>query len=261
MRFCPFTRPSKCRLILIVLTVVSTIGEVNAQTQEIEVGLEPAPPLITEDGKGQFVDALRSIEKQLDVHFNINIVTFRRAKHDLKTGQMQLIGLTNYRSEGAEFYNFANELDWSINAAFDIYTLDDRHLELAQLIHAGVIGTPSGNEESMAEMLNIPKSRFHTTHLKNLILMLKAKRIDALIFERASTMTIIKALGISGVRYQKVHDDPGGLALRRDANLDKLKPRLEKALIAVSKQRAFNQFYNFYNLPDTGIITPDSTTH
>jgi polar amino acid transport system substrate-binding protein len=261
MRFCPFTCKFKRQLIPIVLAVGCTMSEVNAQTQEIEVGLEPAPPLITEDGKGQFVDALRSIEKQLDVHFHINIVTFSRAKHDLKTGQMQMIGMTNYRSEGEEFYNFANELDWFINAAFDIYTLDDRHLELAQLIDTGVIGTPSGNVESMAEMLHIPQSRFYTSHLKNLILMLKAKRIDALIFERASTMTTIKALGISGVRYQKVHDDPGSLALRRDANLDKLKPRLENALISVSKQRTFKHFYDFYNLPDTGIITPDPTTH
>jgi polar amino acid transport system substrate-binding protein len=249
-----FTRQIKLRFIRIVLILGCSMGQVHAETQQIEVGLEPAPPLITEEGKGLFVDVLHSIEKQLGVHFHINMVTFSRAKHDLVAGRLQMIGFTTFRSEGAEFYSKANELDWSINAALDIYTMDDRHLDLAQLQRTGVIGTPIGDEEAMSSMLNIPKSRLYSTHLKNLVLMLKSGRIDALIFERASTMTTINELGISGIRYQKIHDGPGGLALHKEPSLDKLKPRLEKALMVASKQR---ELKHFYNLPDKGVVALD----
>ncbi len=257
MGCCSCTKQFNWRFMLAALTLACAMGSAHAETLEINVGLEPAPPLITEDGKGLFIDLLHSIEKQLDVHFHINIVTFSRAKHDLAAGQLQMIGFTTYRSEGAEFYSTANELDWSINAAMDIYTLDNRHLDLAQLLKTGVIGTPIGDEEAMSTLLNIPKSRFYVTHLKNLVQMLKAGRIDALIFERASTMTTINELGVPGIRYQKVHDGPGGLALHREPGLDQLKPRLEKALMAAPKHKELKRFFDFYNLPDTGVVALD----
>lgn len=241
----------------LVLALFLTCPAGMAQTQmlQIQTGLEIAPPLITDYGGGLLVDVLRSLEAPLGVRFNIRIMPFSRAKHELQTGGLQFIGVTSFRAEGEDFYNKANELDWSINAAVDMYTLAERNLDIAQLRHAGVIGTPYGNEDAMARMVNIHKSRFYAGHLKNLIEMLKARRIDGLVFERASTMSTINKLEIEGIRYQKLVDVPGSMALQKNAALDKLKPQLEAALKAASQQGQLKAFTEFHAMPDTGIVT------
>lgn len=237
------------------LALACPAGMAQTPVLEIRTGLEIAPPLITDYGGGLLVDVLRSLEAPLGVRFKIRIVPFSRAKYELQTGSLQLIGMTSFRAEGAEFYNKVNELDWSIKATVDVYTLAERNLDIAQLQRAGVIGTPFGNEEAMARMANIRKSRFHVGHLKNLIEMLKARRIDGLVFERAATMSTINKLEIEGIRYQKLADVPGSMALKRNAALDKLKPQLEAALLAASQQGQLKTFAEFHAMPDSGIVT------
>lgn len=59
-----------------------------------DVGFETFPPLINEDGSGLLIDILNILSADNNLHFNFHIMTHARAKQDLKSKRLKLIGLT-----------------------------------------------------------------------------------------------------------------------------------------------------------------------
>ncbi len=108
---------SKKSFFIFVLFFFLWVSLIHAEN--ILVGLEPFPPLITEDKKGLSVELLRAVEKISDLRFKIKIMRYDLAKFRLKKGKRHLIGHTPYKVEVKEFYEYAQELDWSINAIVD----------------------------------------------------------------------------------------------------------------------------------------------
>jgi len=68
-------------------------------SEQIEAGFEPFPPLINEDGSGLVVDMLSALSEDKNLHFNFHVMTYGRAKKDLESKRLQLIGLTPYQLE------------------------------------------------------------------------------------------------------------------------------------------------------------------
>ena len=90
-------------------------------SEEINVGLEPFPPLINEDGSGLLVDRLNALSAGKNLHFNFHIMTYGRAKKDLESKQLKLIGLTPYQLETEDFYEYGVELSWQIDTHVDFF--------------------------------------------------------------------------------------------------------------------------------------------
>ncbi|PKG96675.1 hypothetical protein [Paraglaciecola sp. MB-3u-78] len=74
-------------------------------SKEIDVGFEPFPPLINEDGSGLVVDMLNTLAASKNLHFNFHIITYGRAKKDLQSERLKLIGLTPYQLETQELFS------------------------------------------------------------------------------------------------------------------------------------------------------------
>mgnify|MGYP000228418302 CR=1 FL=1 len=87
---------------------------ITCAAQNVTVGMEPFPPFITEQVTGYSVDMLRAIEKISDLKFDIEIMTYARAKHELEFNRLDIAGHTPKELETKGFYRYAQELDWHI---------------------------------------------------------------------------------------------------------------------------------------------------
>ena len=84
--------------------------------------------------------------------------------------------------------------------------------------------------------------------------MLQVGRIDALIFERSSVMSTLKDLKVYGVRYQKLIDSPGGLAIQRNGLVWSIRSQLESELHKAAMSHRLKKFLDFQQMPDAGVI-------
>ncbi|WP_323117180.1 type 2 periplasmic-binding domain-containing protein, partial [Klebsiella quasivariicola] len=131
-------------------------------------------------------ELLKKIEEVSDLKFQIKIKPYIRLRKEIEHGTLDLIGHTPYGKETKEFYQYAQDLNWSISSVSDIYAKSESKLKISRAIK---IATPRGNAEFHSALLGIPISRFTDSgDLDSSIKMLKAGRIDLFIFERASTM-------------------------------------------------------------------------
>ena len=221
----------------------------------IKVGLEPFPPLITEEGKGFSVKMLRAMEKISDIRFKIKIMPYNRAKVELKKGIKNLIGHTPYQLETKEFYVYAQELNWSINAPLDIYSMDKGNLHPDKFKTLKKIGTPRGNEGFFSEVYGIPIEQFYSSgDIGSLLKMMKKGRIDIFLFERASTMTKIQEIGIKNVFYRNIDIIPASFGVRKDKQGTELKRKLDVLIKKVDQQQIFYEHLKYSNLPKSGIV-------
>ena len=68
-----------------------------------------------------------------------------------------------------------------------------------------------------SEVLNIPRDKFiEVSSLSQLTQMLQRKRLNVITFERASTISTIKKLGITSVYFQKVAEIPVSFAVYKN---------------------------------------------
>lgn len=212
----------------LVLAVLVFAGAVHAQV--VDVRLEPFPPLVTENGGGLTVRLLREIEKISDLRFSVAVVPYSRAKYQLRNGQADLIGHTPVGYESAEFYSYARELSWQIPTAADLFAMHPQDLDLLKGGQAYYVGAPLGNAEFFSELFDVPLERFVESTLPNLVEMLARGRIQALMFERASTRAYIWQARLQGVHYRLLKRINAGLAVRRDAQGEALALKLESLL-------------------------------
>lgn len=245
--------------IVTILTMCLLLGYSPVlQCSEIKVALEPLPPFVKHNKSGLTIDLLKAVEQHTDLTFNIYVLPYNRAKRYLKAGNIELMGHTPYGVETQEFYSYAIELDWFIKTTTDIYSMDAKNL--ADDVYKTLlrVGTPRGNEAFFSELYNIPINQFvHHGDLENLLRMLKGGRLDLFMFERSSTMHVIKSLKLKGIQYRKIDAIPIGLAVRKDLKGFKLKKQLESAFKKVDQEAIFSSFVKYNDLPDKGEVSLD----
>lgn len=221
---------------------------------EIDVGLEPFPPLINEDGSGLVVDMLNTVSSRENLQFNFHIMTYGRAKRDLESRRVKLIGLTPYQLETQAFYEYATELNWHINTYVDIFALNKDCFNIEQLPD-GSIGTLIGNAEFLAEIVNVPVIKFvEVSNLEQLVKMLALGRLNVILFERMSTMSAIKALNIENIYYKKMGIVPASLAVANTKEGLRLKSQLDSVLDDLDNNEFFSGFINYTSMHDSGTV-------
>lgn len=225
--------------------------------KSINVGFEPFPPMITENGEGHVIDMLNAIEQVSDFKFNIKIMTYGRAKLALKNNQLDLIGLTPQQLETDEFYRYAHDLNWNIAAHVDIFSHQDAAFDIAKISNAS-IGTLIGNADFFSQLLAIPREKFvEVTNLDQLVKMLAKGRLEFATFERIAMMSTIKRLQIENIHYQKFGVIPASMAVANNAQGLALKHQLDELLQKVTINLTDPQIHYYRNLPSSGKVNID----
>ena len=189
-----------------------------------------------------------------DLQFNFHIMTYARAKKDLQSQRLNLIGLTPFQLETPNFYQYASELNWGINTHVDFFALNENHFDIEQLSD-GSIGTLTGNAEFFSEIINVPASKFvEVSSLEQLVRMLSLGRLKVILFERASTITTIAALKIDNIYYKNMGIVPASLAVSNTPQGLKLKSKLDKLLLGLDNKTFFSDFIIYNDMPESGQI-------
>jgi hypothetical protein len=221
--------------------------------QTIQVGLEPMPPLINDANSGYTINLLRAIEGVSTLKFNIVIMPYSRGRLSLKNSEIDLLGHTPYQSETKDFYQFAQEVKWSAPVKTDFYALKPEHLKPGP---GAKVGVPRGNKDFASEVSGVPTQQiFDGADLDGLVQMLALGRLDAIWWERASTMATIKQLKAENILYKEVPGPSAGLAVRTDAKGSKLKADLEAALKKVDTKKLFAAYSIYTGMPASGTVS------
>jgi polar amino acid transport system substrate-binding protein len=241
---------------LFLVAVIYVFIAVSQQSiaEEIDVGFEPFPPLINEDGSGLVIDMLRTLSagKNLDYHFHV--MTYARAKKDLASKRLKLIGMTPYQLETQDFYQYGVELNWHIDTQVDFFSLNKDYFNIAQLPDRS-IGTLVGNAAFFSEVINVPTSKFvEVSSLKQLVTMLAFGRLKVILFERVSTMSTIKTQQIENIYYKKMGVVPASLAVANTIEGLKLKTQLDNLLSKVENKKFFSRFIYYSAMSDSGKV-------
>ena len=227
---------------------------VNVTAQDVHIGLEPFPPIVNEDGQGYAVDIFKAIESISDLKFHFHIMNYARAKKELQKQSLDMIGLTPQGHETKSFYQYAQDINWSITTKVDLFTLDKKYFN-TQLLPKQSIGTLRGNADFFSEVLNIPRDKFiEISTLTQLTKMLQRKRLKIITFERASTMTTIEKFDITGVYYKKVAEIPASFAVYKNTKGRELKAKIDKLLAKVRSKSYFGSYFEYQKLADTGLL-------
>ncbi len=227
----------------------------SSYAEEIRVSLEPLPPLIVDEKTGLTIELLKEVEKISNLKFKIVIVPYHRAKLDLKNGKSALMGHTPHRQESKDFYNYGHELNWSVPTKIDVYSAKLKNVGLNTFKSLKKIGTPRGNKEFLSGLLKIPFNQFYEGKLDNLLKMLKANRIDAFLFERASTQTTIKKLNINGIYYTEVMDVAASLAVQKNMYGLRLKKKLDALILKANHKKIFKNYLKSMSLSKHGVVS------
>ncbi len=241
--------------ILLFVAIGSVLIFQNTWAEEIRVSLEPLPPLIVDDKTGLTIQLLKEVEKISDLKFVINIMPYNRAKKELKKGKTVLMGHTPHKQEAKEFYEYGQELNWSVPTKIDVCAIKKENVNLNMYKTLPKIGTPRGNKEFLSGLLGIPFEQFHEGKLENLLKMLEKGRIDALLFERASTHTSIKNAKLEGVYYTEVMDVAAALAVQKTEQGSSLMKKLDDLIIKTNQTKIFKDYLKFMNLPKHGVVS------
>jgi polar amino acid transport system substrate-binding protein len=222
--------------------------------EKIYMGMEIFPPFVNAQGDGLTIDMLHAIEDISDLEFTIEIMTYARAKYQLKTHNINIIGHTPKNLETADFYQYAQELDWIIDTTSDIFSFDRQNFDLSKL-KKGRIGTTLGNADFFAKQMNIPRDKFiQTATLEQLVNMLVKRRIDVLVFERVSVMTLLQEQKVTGVYYQSIGKVPASLAVYKNASGDKLKQKIDALIKQLPLDKIFSGYLKYTKLSNTGMV-------
>ena len=184
-------------------------------------------------------------------------MTYGRAKKDLESKRLQLIGLTPYQLETQGFYQYAAELNWHINTHVDFFSLNKGYFNIEKLPN-GSIGSLIGNAEFFSEIINVPVIRFaEVSSINQLVKMLALGRLKVILFERVSTMSTIKKLNVENIYYKKMGIVPASLAVSNTTEGLMLKTQLDNLLSGVDNNEFFSDFINYISMNDSGEVIID----
>ncbi|GHF85676.1 substrate-binding periplasmic protein [Thalassotalea marina] len=239
------------KVLLITLVCYSTL----AVSQEVNVGFEPFPPLINEDGSGIAISLLDAISQKTDLTFNIELMTYDRAKKNLRDNELDLIGITPKGNESEDFYLYAKELSWSFSTTLDVYSTNQKLLNLNQ-VEEQSIGTLVGNADFIAQVTNIPREKFiEVSNLNQLGVMLIKGRLKVAVFERVSMMTTLRKLGLPFIHYKKLTSIPASLAVQNNKAGIALKKQIDDTLAQLETDIYLEHFYQYNRLADSGVVS------
>lgn len=222
-------------------------------SQTVQVGLEPMAPLINDANSGYTINLLKAIEGVSTLRFTIVVMPYSRGRMSLKNGEIDLLGHTPYQAEAKDFFEFAQEIKWSVLVKTDFYALKPEHLKPGP---GAKVGVPRGNKEFASEVTGIPVQQINdSADLDNLVQMLALGRLDAIWWERASTMTSIKKLKTENILYKEVPGPSAGLAVGKGAKGSKLKADLETAIQKVDTKKIFAAYNPYITMPASGNVS------
>ena len=84
--------------------------------------------------------------------------------------------------------------------------------------------------------------------------MLLKRRIDVLVFERVSVMTLLQEKKVKGVYYQSIGKVPASIAVYRDSAGKELKDKLDMLIKQLPLKNIFSCYLQFTHRPDSGKI-------
>lgn len=243
-------------LLVLLSAFVFRIGFAQEQ-QIVTVGLEPFPPFIDKSGQGLTVNMFKEIEQLTNLKFEVNIMTYARAKYQLSRNMLTIAGHTPKNLESDDFYQYAIELDWKIDTTSDLFTFDEKYFDLSN-VASGKIGTTTGNAGFLAEILKIDQSRFiEVKELNHLVSMFVSGRIDVLVFERASVMHLLQERNVKNVFYKSIGQVPASIAVANTDQGKRLKKILDDAIRQLDTDKIFASYLKYTKLPETGVV-PES---
>lgn len=236
----------RCLTALIATTLLA-LAPSFAWSDVVRVGLEPFPPLVNANGTGYTVDLLKALEQHTDLQFQVNIMSYQRAKIELEKGNIDLIGHTPWGYESPIFYEYAKELSLKVPTRLDIFALSPEHLTLTHSKEHR-IGTPPGNAEFMAELTQTPLKQFIESPLNSLVNMLFLKRIDAILFERSSVLTTLEALQKHPAVHRKTITSRifAGLAVADTPRGVQLAHSIDQALKTIDQKAVYSSYLERY---------------
>lgn len=241
-------RPVRCFTILLLVLTSAT-----AAADKIRVRLEPFPPLIREDGSGLVVEMLEELAREHELSLDIRILSYSRARYQLRNGEADLIGMVPLERETDDFYGYARELDWRLPTRADLFSLSPERLEDEDW-RKGRIGTPWGNAPFFSDLTGVGKDQFVESSLPSLTRMLRGGRIDTLLFARVSTMSTVARQELEGIHYRNLFSIPAGLAVADSRAGRELQQRLEPLLGNPEEQTRFEDYLEYIQLPDEGRV-------
>lgn len=226
----------------------------SAAAETVEVRLEAFPPLVREEGSGLLVDQLRALEEDAGLEFNIEVVSYSRAKFQLRNGQADLIGLIPVGRETDDFYGYARELEWRVETRADLYAASPESLQ-GDAWKQALVGTPWGNAAFFSQLADVPVNLFVESSLANLVQMTSRGRLPVMLFERAATLNTLRQLEVDGLYYRNLFTIPAGLAVRDDDAGRRLGRLLDGLLPPVAQSRRFRAYRRYQQMPDRGRVT------
>jgi polar amino acid transport system substrate-binding protein len=243
--------------------------KLSANHTDITVGLEPFPPLVNEDGSGFVINMLNGLQENSTLNFNFQIMTYARAKKELKSHRIDMVGLTPKDSETQKFYQYAQELVWHFDTTVDLYSTSPANFKLDGLPNQS-IGTLIGNADFFGELAGIPREKFiEVSSLSQLVMMMARGRIKVILFERVAMMSTINELqndlhskvpsafnspeSPQKIYYKKFKIIAASLAVAKNEAGNRLKKQLDDALNTNTSQY-FKTIAPYAKLPDTGVI-------
>lgn len=253
---------------VVVLSALFSVKPLASHSETL-VGLEPFPPLVNEDGSGFVIDMLNSLQENSTLRFNYQIMTYARAKRELKSHRIDMVGLTPKDNETESFYQYAQELAWHFDTTVDLYSTSPTHFDIKNLPE-GSIGTLIGNADFFAELAQVPREKFvEVSSLAQLIMMMARGRLKVILFERVAMMSTIKQLqndlntkipiefnspeSPQKIYYQKFKIIAASLAVANDEAGARLKKQLDE-LLYENTSRYFKKITPYAQLPDNGVI-------
>ena len=201
---------------------------------------------------------LKEIEKKSDLKFEITLMTYARAKMELRNQTVDLIGHIPVGLEEPSFYKYATELKWSVQAKSDIFAMTAKSVVPETFKKLSPIGVPRGNKEFLGNMAGVPLDNITEINtIESMVKMLKLGRLKGIIFERSSVMSAITKQKIEGVHY-KMHPPkviPTGFAVQKSIKGKKLGEKIDNLISIVDKDKIFKNYFKYMNLPDSGIVS------
>ena len=231
---------------LLIAAVTLILVQVrDVQAQDIHVGLEPFPPAINPDGTGYAIDMFKSIEQKTDLTFHFHLMNYARAKKELKNKKIDMIGITPQSYETPGFYNYAQDLYWSLNVSVDLFSFKKKYFNINHLPPSS-IGTLRGNADFFSELLHIPRNKFiEVSELDHLANMLKLGRLHVIVFERVALISTFKALNITDVYYQQFGVIPASFAVQNNKKGKQLQNKIDLLLLNISNKEFFPLYYKY----------------
>ena len=219
----------------------------------IRIGLEDTPGLLQSNKKGALDIVLTQIEKKTNFKFKVTYLPYVRAKIEMEKGSLDMIGLTPHGQEADDFYEYAQELNWTLSTNLVLFCNSKENLKLK---NAEMVVTQVGNEGFISQQLGVNISRLKTGPLQSIILRVAKNRESCFAFEEISSLTLAKKLGISKFHYRIIGQVRGSFAVRKDERGTRLKERFDKELSSINWSKSLQNIKRLPKKKGSGIVVP-----